>query len=49
MCLLGENFHVNARNLNIIYDSNSKLSQKINKIVEAAGRDVLEKEFLILS
>lgn len=45
MCLLGENFHVNARNLNIIYDSNSKLSQKINKIVEAAGRDVLEKEF----
>lgn len=45
MCLLGEKFRVNTKNLDELYDSESGLSQKVTVLIEQFGKLKLEKEF----
>ena len=45
MCLLGDGFRVNTRNLDALYDSESELSKKVTESIEQFGKLKLEKEF----
>ena len=45
MCLLGKDFHVNAKSLDILYDSSSDLSKEVAEIIEKEGKESLQNEF----